>query len=435
MASIYENAHVTLCATGAADGATGLMLDRTSVHTIKKRGSKAFTIHARQMLSHAIFEISIFSDDNDMSMTERGHRARSLPAQTRAWILQEQILSKRVVHFTEEELIWDCFTEMACECGFYHNDAWLMRPFSTFKQNVLWGLRNTKKANAQWSEIVQSYVRREISKDCDRLPALSCLAHRFEESAGAELGQYYAGMWECGLERDLLWSTPVPGRRARGHEGDIFVSNPPSWSWASVESRTIAWPSTLNTYDPMTDHFNVKTYQSTSNAKVIVSGGHILLRGRILPFVVTWSDTTSATSDSSQMSHRGTYALTLLMNRNVLDSESQSQTQDEISCDEKFGYIYPDVPLFEDKLSSGDTIYFLHIANANLVTSAPGGTPQGLFVTEVLLEHPPAVPDWITNTGDQSNVRVFRRIGCGGLPSVDAIAILDSCPGQKVLLV
>jgi hypothetical protein len=57
------------------------------------------------MLSHATFEISIFSDDNDMSMAERGHRARSLPAQTRAWILQEQILSKRVVHFTEEELI------------------------------------------------------------------------------------------------------------------------------------------------------------------------------------------------------------------------------------------------------------------------------------------------------------------------------------------
>lgn len=295
------------------------------------------------------------------------------------------------------------------------------------------GLAQYKEGECTVFEIVQRYVRREISKDCDRLPALSGLAHRFEESAGAELGQYYAGMWECGLERDLLWSTPVPGRRARGHEGDIFVSKPPSWSWASVESRTIAWPSTLNTYDPVTDLFDAETYPSTSNAKGVVSGGHILLRGRILPFVVTWSDTTSATSGSSQINHRGRYALTLVKDRNVLESESQ--TQDGISCDENFGYIEPDVPLFEDGISSGDTIFFLHMATANLVTSAPGGTPQGLFVTEVLLEHPPAVPDWITDTGDQSNVRVFRRIGCGGLPSVDAIAILNSCPGQIVLLV
>jgi hypothetical protein len=133
------------------------------------------------------------------------------------------------------------------------------------------------------------------------------------------------------------------------------------------------------------------------------------------------------------MNHRGRYALTLLKDRNVLDSENQ--TQDGISCDENCGYIEADVPLFEDDVSSGDTIYFLHMATANLVTSAPGGTPQGLFVTEVLLEHPPAVPDWITDTGDQSNVRVFRRLGCGGLPSVDAISILNSCPGQIMLLV
>lgn len=34
---------------------------------------------------------------------------------TRAWALQERFLSRRIVHFGQEQILWECCEEMACE--------------------------------------------------------------------------------------------------------------------------------------------------------------------------------------------------------------------------------------------------------------------------------------------------------------------------------
>ena len=84
-----------------------------------------------------------------------------------------------------------------------------------------------------WHSIVKQYSVLELSRETDRLPALSGLAMR----ASAVLGQYLCGMWKETLSRDILWRVPLlddeHGRPTR------FTA--PSWSWASVKGVVDYW--------------------------------------------------------------------------------------------------------------------------------------------------------------------------------------------------
>jgi hypothetical protein len=46
---------------------------------------------------------------------ERSGSMRS-PLLRRGWIYQERLLSPRVVHFTEDEISWECYEENSCQC-------------------------------------------------------------------------------------------------------------------------------------------------------------------------------------------------------------------------------------------------------------------------------------------------------------------------------
>jgi hypothetical protein len=37
--------------------------------------------------------------------------------ESRAWCFQERILSTRIVHFTEAEMVFECLSSCKCECG------------------------------------------------------------------------------------------------------------------------------------------------------------------------------------------------------------------------------------------------------------------------------------------------------------------------------
>jgi hypothetical protein len=41
----------------------------------------------------------------------------SSPLSKRGWLLQESILPNRILHFTAEEVVWECNTHFQCQCG------------------------------------------------------------------------------------------------------------------------------------------------------------------------------------------------------------------------------------------------------------------------------------------------------------------------------
>lgn len=85
----------------------------------------------------------------------------------------------------------------------------------------------------QWHGIVERYSALNLSKETDRLPALSGLAMR----ASSLLGKYICGLWFSTLIDDLLWRVPMldheSGRPAK------YIG--PSWSWVSVKGSVKYW--------------------------------------------------------------------------------------------------------------------------------------------------------------------------------------------------
>lgn len=152
--------------------------------------------------------------------TEHHSRIWVDPVDTRAWTLQERLLSARFITYTSGEVQWGCRTLNACECG----------------QN-LYGKLYHKSQDVEnlWFSTLQEYLCRNLTKQTDKLTAIAGIA-RMTSSAfpGA---QYVAGIW---ITQPTLSRLTVTG--LLWYRQFIFSDTKelpttytaPSFSWASV---------------------------------------------------------------------------------------------------------------------------------------------------------------------------------------------------------
>jgi hypothetical protein len=106
MADIYQHAMMTLAATASSGDTEGCY--STNLYIAKRReivlpGGKLSGIAVRQRLRHW----------NKTTANNPAH----FPLLSRGWVLQERLLSPRILHFCESELVWECREESLCECG------------------------------------------------------------------------------------------------------------------------------------------------------------------------------------------------------------------------------------------------------------------------------------------------------------------------------
>jgi len=165
----------------------------------------------------------------------------------RGWILQERLLSARLLHFGKQMMRWECCRH-TCYEGLHHpvhtsggrrNPEYVKK----FALNLL-EPTDTKSVYSYWYEIVHDYSGRQLTKDIDKLPALSGLALVF---GGVLKDTYLAGLWENDFAWGLCWNVT----RARGwsplirdapHYKPVGQWTAPSWSWAYNNHRA-QWPS------------------------------------------------------------------------------------------------------------------------------------------------------------------------------------------------
>jgi hypothetical protein len=235
MAQVYSQSLVTLAASGASDGSQGFLRASTSQPFID--------IGYPSGRSHCLHTISV-----GQSLT-RFQNLTKEPLNTRAWTLQERILSPRILHYCHDQLHWECRQAIKSEGGSppysaqltqsedesFH-DGWLTKISSDLMpqpQNYP-GMaasleQKEEPTNHQdsWYGLVQEYTERGLSYDVDKLPALAGLANAYQRQHG---GQYVAGLWSQDLVYGLLWyaKTDLPLRRPAGYRA-------PSWSWASTD--------------------------------------------------------------------------------------------------------------------------------------------------------------------------------------------------------
>ncbi|KAF2669753.1 hypothetical protein BT63DRAFT_425424 [Microthyrium microscopicum] len=219
-----------------------------------------------------------------------------LPLSTRAWVLQERLLSPRVLHFTKDRISWECSFTSVDEyppTGLTGTDE-AYDPFWYTPFNMQLALEKAEepaeKANPGWnilpllfvwSEVINSYTRRELTyPDKDKLVAFSAITDRFSNILNSA---YHAGLFQCHLPASLAWVCPILKDRPALEE-----YRAPSWSWAKLDGEIhcnfIHWNPTKP--DCFLTIESVSTVLSdTSCPFEQVIGGELRIRGTLVPLV------------------------------------------------------------------------------------------------------------------------------------------------------
>jgi hypothetical protein len=156
------------------------------------------------------------------------------PLFNRAWIYQEMRLSRRVLHFSAQEIIWVCRTEQRSESGDNDQDLTTATKdsFKGCKDIIVPYSHLQQHPTRLWYRMIQEYTRLQLSVKEDKMVAVAGIAQRVERLISGD--RYLAGLWEKSLLLDVLWErTWDSPRRPR-------IARYPSWSWASLDGQ-VSW--------------------------------------------------------------------------------------------------------------------------------------------------------------------------------------------------
>ncbi|OCL07487.1 HET-domain-containing protein [Glonium stellatum] len=214
MGDVYANAYFTIAATRGEDSTVGFLGPRDIRHAVKimenaKGGDyRSFYLAPRNR----------FATDVDESRLAR-----------RAWVLQERILSPRILHFTDKQIYWECWTMHQGEdldnlaLGVQKEEMFPVQ----LSPNSISMHQGTKGGGTprQWFYLVGEYSASNLTRQSDKLIAINGLVNRLKAQTGMK---YWSGIWEDMAHAGLLWSA-----RAEKLESIEDVVSAPSWSWAS----------------------------------------------------------------------------------------------------------------------------------------------------------------------------------------------------------
>lgn len=250
MGDIYRRSTLTIFATNGTDTDSSLFSRRDAraskscnVRTTIKRGSKCID----QYIS---IQPYLYEDD-DTALQRRG------------WVLQEELLSGRLLKFGADEVHWSCVTTHAHEClpctdtpDSSEDQEVLKKTMGYSDRNMMrliigrpdifakmpsscWGIRADHFT--YWYQTIANYSERALSVDSDRLLAISGLASLMEQTYNIT---YITGLWKEDLQAGLCWWVTsrnymfrTDGPRSIDVDFPDYLA--PSWSWASAHGMCV----------------------------------------------------------------------------------------------------------------------------------------------------------------------------------------------------
>lgn len=263
------------------------------------------------------------------------------PVNKRGWVVQERLIAPRVLHFCQGRIAWECseFDEIEGRAQgirdyqlsggeivtrssvkslipYLNGDkAGIERPRVDKEMQDLHPAPKghesldpipRKDLQEPWARIVEMYSRTDLTKEKDKLIALSGIARQMATVIGSESqpAEYVAGLWEPFLASELLWKIePVFHGSGSGNGTFSYPAKrpveyrAPTFSWASVDAQhgnDIAYGGPLGPKDlvlvqvpPNPDNVvrnidkSVFIDTSSDNPYGLVTGGHLRLWGWI----------------------------------------------------------------------------------------------------------------------------------------------------------
>jgi hypothetical protein len=132
----------------------------------------------------------------------------TMPLRTCAWTLQERFLSNRSVHYANGVMLWECKTTKASSIlPWGHHDPpddFVPRPSETTNESCVSDRQLASRA--AWFRIIEDHSGRFMTKESEKLPALSGVGNEF--SSVLHDDDYHAGLFRCQFPAALLWRSP-----------------------------------------------------------------------------------------------------------------------------------------------------------------------------------------------------------------------------------
>lgn len=294
MIRIFQNATIALAATAATDSREGCCLRRRirSLNMNIHKFPKTSTIYVRKVPTEVTLRQYILE----------------APLNQRAWVLQELLLSSRVVHFAQDQMYWQCSSRLTSEDGLLDQNfisnytspvpiedgsngelrlqSRVFRLVGNLTTKIEWWDQDISRD--YWWTIVEEYSRRKLTRISDRLPALAGLTEFFQTRTG---DFPVAGLWREDLLFGILWHVREPKKLG-------MPSSLPSWSWASIEGPIERCPvrKTVLPSGSQFENFRYVGYRASIGYSVVewaglplvsqISRGELKLRGRFTWMII-----------------------------------------------------------------------------------------------------------------------------------------------------
>lgn len=223
MGSIYQDSYVTISAISSSDGSMHCLRDREVPTKIKFQNTTGqdLEIRARRVEDH-----------HPQNKNQKPAKLIG-PLSTRAWALQEHVLSTRILHYTASELIFECKTSFRCECSSSQKTS------STTPSLIPKAVAKMKTRPEAiwdaWHRLLEQYSMRNLTIQNDKLPAISGIASKIQQATDSP---YVAGLWEDNMAFDLLWSTSAASM-PEAHYFALDTFRAPTFSWASLDTPIV----------------------------------------------------------------------------------------------------------------------------------------------------------------------------------------------------
>ena len=239
MGDIYGSGLLNIAARGAVNAQKGCFISR-----------EAEPLPC--VLKYCSFDGSIAGSMYIRSPAFQTERLQDAPLDQRGWILQERLLSARILYFGCQQMYWECAESTLRQDG-KHCDVLTdgLREDLDFKASLHFDASSQSssklpeasndqecehaevaaKTFLQWYKVVRQYTRRNLTFESDKLPAISGIAKSFQAKTGCT---YIAGIWKEDLIAGIAWCLSQPS-------DEIISRTLPSWSWARVKGEVHFW--------------------------------------------------------------------------------------------------------------------------------------------------------------------------------------------------
>jgi hypothetical protein len=210
------------------------MVYNRALFTIARQCESNTSLRCLPDLSHRVSDLYISPPIYARPTIKHMWEGDVFPLSKRGWVYQERLLSPRTIHFSDQEISWECYEISTCQCavelkyGDYYNDS---IPKIYHAEALCLKTRTLKPETSalrqRWRQIVEEYSCLRLTNPSDRLHAVRGCAEQIREHLKES---YHFGLWQGDLVGDMAWRACTPSPRP------TCQHSTPTWSWASTSA-------------------------------------------------------------------------------------------------------------------------------------------------------------------------------------------------------